>query len=77
MRHLDLEDKPSAPQTINVDGTVLDNGYVCWGKANRRPNGKYECIANCGGVLALIEVIITIGKVNQEPPFQIRPIELD
>jgi hypothetical protein len=48
------------PDVISVDGKKSNDGLVeYWGVATRQPNGKYHCYANIGGVLAIVEVVIT------------------
>ena len=48
------------PDVISVDGKKSPDGLVeYWGVATRQPNGKYQCYANVGGTLAIVEVVIT------------------
>lgn len=46
---------------IDVDGRIVDYGdrkIILLGKATRRQNGTWGCLANVGGALCLVEVKI-------------------
>ena len=48
--------------TVEVDGlqdTRCVEGIEYWGRATRQPDGTYQCLANVGGALCLVEVTLT------------------
>jgi len=47
---------------LDVEGRYTSDGHIqLLGKARRRADGKWECLANVGGSLCRIEVSVTFG----------------
>lgn len=54
----DDESRAEIPEQIDVDGIVDQRGVCFIGKATKRPNGMWQCLANVGGALCIVEVRI-------------------
>lgn len=51
---------------VSVDG-LRDQKHPeihYWGKATKQPDGTWQCLANVGGVLALVEVSLSRGRAG-------------
>ena len=44
------------PNEVDVDGREVQDGILLIGKATRREDGKWTCLANVHGALCLVEV---------------------
>lgn len=50
------------PELVDVDGIIDDRGVRYLGKAKRRNNGRWQCLADVHGLLCIVEVKITFKE---------------
>lgn len=53
------------PEEVNVDGMVDKRGIRYIGKAKRRNDGRWCCLADLHGMLCIVEVTITFEETGR------------
>jgi hypothetical protein len=62
MMHQSVEWQPPSVEVNRVHTVFKDIPVELWGVATLQPNGLYQCYANVGGALCIVEVRITAGE---------------
>jgi hypothetical protein len=62
-----VTDEREVPDEVDLDGRIdEENGIEYIGKARRQRNGKWTCLADVRGALALVEVTLRWAEPQDE-----------